>query len=83
MSKNEVKEGSKKQKKEKEGNKQEEEGSKKGISLGGLIKENIKLIQSNPNLANELYQSLINRVRRNLHFILTFTPSGQNFRTKM
>jgi hypothetical protein len=48
----------------------------KKLSISLLIKENIKILSRSPNEFNDLYSTLMQRIKKNLHFVLTFTPSG-------
>ena len=53
------------------------------VTMSTILKENLKEVQREPNLSNELYSFMLKRVHKNIHFVMTFTPSGQNFRDKM
>jgi hypothetical protein len=51
--------------------------------MANIFSANQKQINENAVLSNALNNQLLMRVKKNMHFMLTFTPSGQNFRQKM
>jgi len=46
------------------------------VSLKNILSENSKQIYHDPNLSNDLNKIIFMRIRKNMHFIMTFTPSG-------
>lgn len=47
------------------------------------MEETRKLIHDQATTSNALNSRLLMRIKKNMHFIMTFTPSGSNFRQKM
>lgn len=42
-----------------------------------------KQMTKNPHMAAELYKVYLNRIKSNFHLVLTYSPTGPNFREKL
>lgn len=55
----------------------------KKINAATIIKETAKIIMGNPTEANAANLILQMRIKKNIHFMIHFTPSGHFFREKL
>ena len=53
------------------------------VSIGNILEHSNKQVRENANMSNNLNHHLLMRVKKNMHFIMTFSPTGENFRTQM
>jgi len=52
-------------------------------STGSIFDTAKTVIKRDPIKRSELYKLLMRTVRKNFHAVLNFSPSGDNFRTKV